>query len=315
MKTLPGIIRDALVLTGAGSMVVGLWLISHAFAFVVGGLAMALLGVGWEIDRQHRRGQRTRSAPRTLKQITLAFFAGPRRPDRRQFFLWSDLMNEMIDGQKIRSVGCNPPEDYNKVVHVDASKSLLQRVVGKVFQPAAPPPVARPRPAPLAPAVELEQLRDRLSHYKAQFSAAEKNVEEGHSAPIAGGNVLAQKRRYAERVSAGEDLASEPWIDASLLIDILDDHRRGGLIQAAQRRIHDLERMQAVNAAEADNAPGRKKALARLAKATIELSAAFEAALPFFRFPVGPCLRGVPTDLFRGIHSRLKNVKGPEDLL
>jgi hypothetical protein len=67
MKTkAPEIIRDALVLTGAISVVVGLWLISRPFAFVVGGLLLAGIGVAWELDIQRRKAEAEKDRRRGL---------------------------------------------------------------------------------------------------------------------------------------------------------------------------------------------------------------------------------------------------------
>lgn len=51
---LAGITRDVLVVAGSAAIIAGLAKISLPLSLIVGGLAMALLGVGWEIDRQHR---------------------------------------------------------------------------------------------------------------------------------------------------------------------------------------------------------------------------------------------------------------------
>ncbi len=71
MKRMNGgeMVRDAVVLIGAGSLIYGTWLVWRPLGFMLVGITLMAFAILWEIDRQRKPGrdtEQTRHHPRDL---------------------------------------------------------------------------------------------------------------------------------------------------------------------------------------------------------------------------------------------------------
>jgi hypothetical protein len=130
--------------------------------------------------------------------------------------------------------------DGNRVQHVDVSKSLFSRIVGRTFfpgnqshsQPAA-------RLPPIDPSVDLQQQRELLAHLESQLAAAKMAAPQSSFTSIA--DTTSREKQYGRMLVELKDVAGQPFADIPLLIQVLERACNEGLIPAARQRIANLE--------------------------------------------------------------------------